>query len=148
MKANPTPLSEYVKMQELTGESDADLILRFLSENETEEEMVDAIVRLLKISINKKDQILNQSRVWIPEIVGFRKANRSKRVNTRTSSEREQILFDRLTCYFLLGMDIPDSVLEEAKSIIPNRERPFVIFNPMLEWLKEKYGIEFFKEEK
>lgn len=148
MKANPTPLSEYVEMQELTGESDADLILRFLSENEMEEEMVDAIVRLLKISINKKDQILNQSRVWIPTIVNNRKINKATEHRCAIPTEDEQILYDLLTSFFLLGMDIPDSVLEEAKLIIPNRERPFVIYNPMLEWLKEKYGIEFFKEEK
>ena len=44
---------------------------------------------------------------------------------------------------YLLNMELSDSLLEWAKETIPKLKTPSVIFRPALEWLKEKYGVEF-----
>lgn len=53
-----------------------------------------------------------------------------------------------LTDYYCLGMEIPENYLIQVKEVIPKMKLPTCIFIPMVEWLKDKYGIEFINKNK
>ena len=122
------PLREYVFLQDLLQENDIETIIRYLTENELELELVDIIVSLLKSSIHKKDDTLQRSRAWIPQLFANSSINTSKYVDLkkRTNAD-EQSLFDKLTAYYLLGMSIPEHDLEKAKEIIDSHQKNLAI---------------------
>ncbi len=50
---------------------------------------------------------------------------------------------NRIITLYLLDCELPESLLTWAKENIPNMNTPNIIFIPMVEWLKNKYSIEF-----
>ena len=69
-------------------------------------------------------------------------ANKSKKVVAPCQAK----MLDKLLTIFLLGMDIPSQYLDEVKATIPQMKIPQFIFVPMVEWLRDKYGIKFLEQ--
>lgn len=146
MERTIKPLKEYVRAADFTNKSDMEIIAQYILDNELQNECIDLLNTILKAMIAERDAILNRSRAWIPNIVGNSIMNASSsRAKWRTTREEQSVL-DQITCIYLLGMELNDDLQEKARMIFESRQRPFFAYTPMLEWLKEKYGIEF-KEE-
>lgn len=144
---NHKPLLEYIKIKSLYGWDDIDCVLCWLKDNDMCLEMADLIVSLLKTEISKQQATLTQARVWLPTLFTAEKMNnrtvkQKSGIYPKTTPE-EQALFNRLTAYHLLDMDIPEEDLKRAKEIIPNRTVPFMFYATTLEWLKKRYNLEF-----
>lgn len=139
-------LQEYIKIQGFTKQSDKEIIISYLLENDLETEMVDIIVELLKGKVAKMQDILTMSRAVIPSL--FSKANAKNPKEKLYVFAEEELLLNKLTAYFLLDMDVPETVLEKARKVIPNCKQTTICYVPMVNWLKEKYGIEFQQEKK
>lgn len=129
-------LSDYVKGMEAFGEDPLYIIQEYIKATGKEIEALGMVVALATNKSKKVEAQLNYARSWIPNKIDLARAN-----NKVTSCQAK--LLDRLTDIFLLGMDIPSQYLEEVKTTIPKMKMPQFIFVPMVEWLRDKYGIQF-----
>ena len=132
-------LSEYARAMEAFGEEPLYIIQEYLKETGQEIEALGMVVALAVSKSKKVEAQLNYARSWIPNKIDLARAN-----NKVTSCQAK--LLDRLTDIFLLGMDIPSQYLDEVKATIPQMKMPKFIFVPMVEWLRDKYGIRFMEE--
>ena len=99
------------------------------------------VVALAANKSKKVEAQLNYARSWIPNKVDLARANKNV-------TPCQAKLLDRLTDIYLLGMDIPSQYLDEVKATIPQMKMPQFIFVPMVEWLRDKYGIRFMEGKK
>ena len=129
-------LSDYAKEMESFGEDPLYIIQEYIKTTGKEIEALGMVVALAANKSKKVEAQLNYARSWIPNKVDLVRANK----NVTTCQAK---LLDRLTDIFLLGMDIPPQYLEEVKTTIPQMKMPQFIFVPMVEWLRDKYGIQF-----
>ena len=132
-------LSDYARKMEIFGEDPLYIIQEYIKTTGKEIEALGMVVALAVNKSKKVEARLNYARSWIPNKVDLVKAN--KKVTPCQAK-----LLDRLTDIFLLGMDIPSQYLEEVKTTIPQMKMPKFIFVPMVEWLRDKYGIRFMEE--
>lgn len=132
-------LSDYARDMEAFGEEPLYIIQEYLKETGQEIEALGMVVALAANKSKKVEAQLNYARSWIPNKIDLARAN-----NKVTSCQAK--LLDRLTDIFLLGMDIPSQYLDEVKATIPQMKMPKFIFLPMVEWLRDKYGIRFMEE--
>ena len=135
-------LKEYVDNQIYTGESDFEIIARYLLENQLESEGIDLITMILKGRIKEQQRTIDNARSWIPTMISNSRANRTGKPEYRTT-EDEEMMFTKLTCKYILEMDLSEEEIERAKEVFTNRKCPKVIFMPMVEWLAKKYKIKF-----
>lgn len=135
-------LKELVYMQALTGESDLDIIQRWFIENDMEQEGLKIIAELSYSKSNKIQQTLDYARMWLPYACAMPKQPRYAKKRHYYDKKTETNLIN-ITQYHLLKMSLPEFLLDWAKENIPQMERPFAYFQPTIDWLKEKYGIEF-----
>lgn len=133
-------LSDYAREMEAFGEEPLYIIQEYLKATGQEIEALGMVVALAVNKSKKVEAQLNYARSWIPNKIDLVKSN--KRITTDQAK-----LLDRLTDIFLLGMDIPSQYLEEVKTTIPQMKMPKFIFVPMVEWLRDKYGIRFMDKE-
>ena len=133
-------LSDYAKEMESFGEDPLYIIQEYIKTTGKEIEALGMVVALAVNKSKKVEAQLNYARLWIPNKVDLVKAN--KKVTPCQAK-----LLDRLTDIFLLGMDIPSQYLDEVKATIPQMKMPQFIFVPMVEWLRDKYGIRFMDKE-
>ena len=133
-------LSDYAKEMEAFGEDPLYIIQEYIKTTEQEIEALGMVVALAENKSKKVEAQLNYARSWIPNKIDLARANKNV---TRCQAK----LLDRLTDIFLLGMDIPSQYLDEVKATIPHMKMPQFIFIPMVEWLRDKYGIKFLEEE-
>ena len=133
-------LSDYAKEMEAFGEDPLYIIQEYIKATEKEIEALGMVVALAANKSKKVETQLNYARSWIPNKVDLVKAN--KKVTLCQAK-----LLDRLTDIYLLGMDIPSQYLDKVKATIPQMKMPKFIFVPMVEWLRDKYGIRFMDEE-
>ena len=134
-------LSDYARNMEAFGEDPLYIMQEYIKATEQE---IDALGMVVALAANKSKKVeaqLNYARSWLPNKVDLARANKNV---TRCQAK----LLDRLTDVFLLGMDIPSQYLDEVKATIPQMKMPQFIFVPMVEWLRDKYGICFMKGEK
>lgn len=134
-------LSDYAKNMEAFGEDSLYIIQEYIKATGKE---IDALGMVVTLAVNKSKKVeaqLNYARSWIPNKVDLARSNK----NVTTCQAK---LLDRLTDIYLLGMDIPSQYLDEVKATIPQMKMPQFIFVPMVEWLRDKYGIQFMKGEK
>ena len=134
-------LSDYARNMEAFGEDPLYIIQEYIKATGTE---IDALGMVVALAANKSKKVeaqLNYARSWIPNKVDLVKSNK------KITADQAKLL-DRLTDIFLLGMDIPSQYLEEVKTTIPQMKMPKFIFVPMVEWLRDKYGIRFMEGEK
>lgn len=134
-------LSEYARTMEAFGEEPLYIIQEYIKATGKEIEALGMVVALAENKSNKIEAQLNYARSWIPNKIDLVKSNK------KITADQAKLL-DRLTDIFLLGMDIPSQYLEEVKTTIPQMKMPKFIFVPMVEWLRDKYGIRFMKGEK
>lgn len=133
-------LSEYARAMEAFGEEPLYIIQEYLKATGQEIEALGMVVALAANKSKKVEAQLNYARSWIPNKIDLVKSNK------KITADQAKLL-DRLTDIFLLGMDIPSQYLEEVKTTIPQMKMPQFVFVPMVEWLREKYGIRFMDEE-
>ena len=133
-------LSDYARAMEAFGEEPLYIIQEYLKETGQEIEALGMVVALAVSKSNKIEAQLNYARSWIPNKIDLVKSNK------KITADQAKLL-DRLTDIFLLGMDIPPQYLEEVKTTIPQMKMPQFVFVPMVEWLRDKYGIQFIDEE-
>lgn len=134
-------LSDFARNMEAFGEEPLYIIQEYLKATGQEIEALGMVVALAANKSNKIEAQLNYARSWIPNKIDLARANKNV-------TPCQAKLLDRLTDIFLLGMDIPSQYLDEVKATIPQMKMPQFIFVPMVEWLRDKYGIQFMKGEK
>lgn len=133
-------LSDYAKEMEAFGEDPLYIIQEYIKTTGKEIEALGMVVALAANKSNKIEAQLNYARSWIPNKIDLVKSNK------KITADQAKLL-DRLTDIFLLGMDIPSQYLEEVKTTIPQMKMPQFVFVPMVEWLRDKYGIRFMDKE-
>lgn len=135
-------LSDYARKMEIFGEDPLYIIQEYIKTTGKEIEALGMVVALAVNKSKKVEAQLNYARSWIPNKVDLMRSNANKNLMPCQAK-----LLDRLTDIFLLGMDIPSQYLDEVKSTIPQMKMPQFIFVPMVEWLRDKYGIRFMDKE-
>lgn len=134
-------LSDYARNMEAFGEDPLYIIQEYIKATGKEIDALGIIVALAANKSKKVEAQLNYARSWIPNKVDLARANKNV-------TPCQAKLLDRLTDIFLLGMDIPSQYFDEVKATIPQMKMPQFIFVPMVEWLRDKYGIKFMEGEK
>lgn len=133
-------LSDYARKMEIFGEDPLYIIQEYIKATGKE---IDALGMVVALAANKSKKVeaqLNYARSWLPNKIDLARANKNV-------THCQAKLLDRLTDIFLLGMDIPSQYLDEVKATIPQMKMPKFIFVPMVEWLRDKYGIRFMDKE-
>lgn len=133
-------LSDYARNMEAFDEEPLYIIQEYLKATGQEIEALGMVVALAVNKSKKVETQLNYARSWIPNKIDLARANKNV-------THCQAKLLDRLTDIFLLGMDIPSQYLDEVKATIPQMKMPKFIFVPMVEWLRDKYGIRFMDKE-
>ena len=134
-------LSDYAKEMEAFGEDPLYIIQEYIKAKGKEIEALGMVVALAVNKSKKVEAQLNYARSWIPNKIDLARANKN------VTADQAKLL-DRLTDIYLLGMDIPSQYLDEVKATIPQMKMPQFIFVPMVEWLRDKYGIRFMEDGK
>lgn len=133
-------LSDFARDMEAFGEEPLYIIQEYIKTTGKEIEALGMVVALALNKSNKIEAQLNYARSWLPNKIDLARANKNV-------THCQAKLLDRLTDIFLLGIDIPPQYLEEVKTTIPQMKMPQFVFVPMVEWLRDKYGIQFMDEE-
>ena len=134
-------LSDFARNMEAFGEDPLYIIQEYIKTTGKEIEALGMVVALAANKSKKVEAQLNYARSWIPNKIDLARANKNV-------TPCQAKLLDRLTDIFLLGMDIPSQYLDEVKATIPQIKMPQFIFVPMVEWLRDKYGIRFMEDGK
>ena len=132
-------LSDYAKEMEAFGEDPLYIIQEYIKATEREIDALGMVVALAKNKSDKLERRLNYAKTWIPNKISLFEANSG-------ITMREAKTLDRLTDIYLLGMDIPPQWLDEVKTTVSQMETPKLIFVPMVEWLRDEYGIKFLEQ--
>ena len=142
-------LKQYVEMYGLHYdgiEGDLNAILAYAEDNEIEEQLAWLITQLMQTKIRNLRRVLNTAQSEIPSIFYGNSNFRAPKKKDRTTPE-EQDFLNRLTCKYLLGMELSEDDIKTAKETIPNRVRPFFLYHPFEEWLGAKYDIRYKEDE-
>lgn len=134
-------LSDFARNMEALGEDPLYIMQEYIKATGNEIEALGMVVALAANKSKNVEAQLNYARSWIPNKVDLARSNKNV-------TPCQAKLLDRLTDIFLLGMDIPSQYLDEVKATIPQMKMPKFIFVPMVEWLRDKYGIKFMEGEK
>lgn len=130
-------LSEFARNYELAGcEDPIKIISEYIIEVNRESDALTIIPTLAKARLDKTQKQLDYARVWIPNKCDLQKCNKDI-----TAQQAEML--ERLTDMYCLGLGISETYLDEVVNVISNMKRPAIVFSPMVEWLKDKYGICF-----
>lgn len=136
-------LSEYAKKMENNGYIDPiAIIMQYAIDTNQEYALLDIIVKTAKARAEKAENQLNYARTWLPYEIDVYEGNKGRQGERKVTKEEGKLL-SKLTKYCILGMEVPEKLLEEAKEVIPNMNVPFYMFIPAVEWLKDKYNIKF-----
>ena len=130
-------LKELVQRQDIVKHSDLELIKKWFIDNNAEQEGLTIIADLSKSKADKLETVLYNARLWIPNL-----PSTFEPLNTQISEEFAK-KFGIIVNIYLLDMPLEGELLKWAKETFPKYKTPTVIFRPALEWLKDKYSIEF-----
>lgn len=134
-KRNTATLRELVDMQPYTGETDMEIILKFLKSNECEEEAATLVFSLLRSKIDKLDCERRSVREWVSYLP-------SKYLYETYDLEIADRLHTLELDYLSNGNKLSKARLAWAKEYVPNIEMPKVYFQPLVEYL-DSVGIRF-----
>ena len=134
---NEVTLEQLIQSQKITGESDLDIIRDWFVLNNRESDGLSLIQNLAKSELEKVQKVLNNARMWIPNVPDMRTVLKKK------EEEPLAININKIVLYYLLGSDIPADLLKWAEDVIPDTPIPVVIYVPAVRYLDEKYGIRF-----
>lgn len=118
---------------------DIEIIKMWFIINNKESEGLSIISDLSKSQLEKLTAKFNYIQTWLPVLPDIYKSNNGK-IDRDTCDNLNQILK-----FHLLDIELNDVLLTWAKENIPKMKCPQIIFVPMINWLKEKYNIEFIK---
>lgn len=135
-------LKQFILEQKLTGESDLDIIKRWFTENDMEQEGLKIIADLSYSKSNKIQQTLEYARLWVPYACAEPKQPRYAKKRHYYDRKIETKLI-QISQYYMLKMPLSEVLLDWAKENIPKIERPFMYFQPTVDWLDKEYGIRF-----
>ena len=130
-------LKKLVDAQFMTNMTDLEVIKAWFTYNHCEQEGLTLIADLSKSKVDKLENVLINARTWIPVLPSVTD-NLKSEINEEFAKN-----FNKIVNIHLLDMELNDELLEWAKETIPKLKTPKTIFRPALEWLKDKYGIEF-----
>ena len=128
--------SQYVQFWESMGVEPLKIIEKYLVESKQEQAALEMIPRLAESQTNRVQRQLDYARTWIPIKVDTFACNKG------LTHEQAQML-NTLTDYYCLGLELSEDYLEKVRVAIPQIKKPLLVFVPMVEWLKETYGIKF-----
>ena len=134
-KRNTATLRELVDMQPYTGETDMEIILKFLKSNECEEEAATLVFSLLRSKIDRLDCERRSVREWVSYLP-------SKYLYETYDLEIADRLHTLELDYISNGSKLSKARLAWAKEYVPNIEMPKVYFQPLVEYL-DGMGIRF-----
>lgn len=132
-----TTLKELVDNQELTNDSDIQIIKTFFILNNMEEEGVDLIYQLTKSKIQKVKAKQAIGEEWITRLPS---EYLYENYNLKVANKLHKLELD----YLIHGGELTNTWLKWAKENVSNIIRPECYFNPLVEWLVGK-GIKFKK---
>ena len=132
-------LSEYVLQQTMTGETDLELITRFLTEENLQSEALMIIPTLARDKVKKVETKLNNVRSWAPYVMGLKLHNKKGTLTDEAAHKLEVIIL-----MFLCDLELDKTswIYEWAVENIPKMDIPFYFFRPTLDYLA-KYNIYF-----
>lgn len=125
-------LEELVEFKKLTGQSDIAVIRDFFIQNDMEAEAITMMADLSTIKMNKLNTRIRNFKTWAP-ILPSEYLYENYDLDTATRLHRMELAY--------LADDMK-TYLEWAKENIPKIKKPFVYFQPLVEYLKEQ-GIKF-----
>ena len=128
--------SEFARWCENMGLSPLQIIYEYLVQTNQEGDALEMIPKLAKRQTEKVQKQLDYARSWIPNKIDIFAGNKG------ITREQAKTL-DLLTDYFCLGMEVPEYYIEKARETVEHMKTPRFVFVPMVEWLRDKYGIEF-----
>lgn len=135
-------LSEFAKNYELAGYNDAIAIIReYIIKANRESDALAIIPTLAKAELDKIQAQLDFAREWITNKCDLQECNKG-------ITAQQAKMLDRLTDIYCLGLEISEIYIDEVEKVISNMKRPDIVFAPMVEWLKDEYGICFAEDEK
>lgn len=116
---------------------EVDIIERWFVENDFEDLGLSMIARLSAKKIKKLQDKLSFAQSWIPSKIDVN--CNEEFVNDKSTAD----MLNKIITYCMLSMPLPDSVLDWAKENIPNINVPHMFFMPTVQYLKDRYNIEF-----
>lgn len=128
-------LHELVAMQRLTEESDIQLIKRYFTENDMEEEGIQLITDLTKSQVSKlknKHHYIEEWGTMLPSAYLY------KTYDLDTANNLHMLELN----FLINGGSLSPGWLIWAQENVPTIKRPDAYFNPLVSWLK-KQGVEF-----
>lgn len=133
-------LAEYVLQQTMTGETDMELITRYITSENLQDKALMIIPTLAADRINKLNTKYENVRSWAPYVMGLKIKNKRGTLTDKTAHNLEVII---LMCLCDIELEKTTWIYEWAVENIPKMDIPFFFFRPAVEYLA-KYGI-FFK---
>ena len=132
-------LKQLMEEQKFTGMSDLSVIKMFFDANDMEEEGMDLIQELTKSKVAKLKRRQRQVEEWTSHLP-------SKYLYQNYDLDVADRLHTLELDYLSHGCELSDARLKWAKENIPNIEKPYFYFQPLVEYLDDK-GIRFKGEE-
>lgn len=136
---NMTTLKELVANQNLTGNTDIQIIKVFFTLNDMEEEGMDLFYALTKSKIEK---MKSKHHMSVERITYLSSRYLYETYNLEIADKLYQLELD----YLVHGGELTNIWLEWAQGNVPNIIKPEHYFFPLVDWLEER-GIKF-KERK
>lgn len=134
-------LKELVDMQQFTSKNDAEIIVDWFVRNGFESEGISMIAKISKSKMDKDEQQLNHIRSNSACPTSF--------YYSKPYPKESAVIFDYLTRAMQLGFDLNDEryaeSLDKLKDIVPNMNKPPMIWSDLYDYLHVK-GI-YFKNE-
>ena len=135
-------LSEFAKNYEMMGCDDPiKIISEYIIKANRGSDALAIIPTLAKAELDKIQAQLDYARSWIPNKCDLQECNKG-------ITAQQAKMLERLTDMYCLGLEISEIYIDEVEKVISNMKRPNIVFAPMVEWLKDKYGICFAEDEK
>ena len=124
-------LKQLIEEQKFTGLSDIGVIRTFFDMNDMEEEGMDLIQELTKRKVEKLKRRQRQVEEWTSHLP-------SKYLYENYDLDIADKLHNLELDYLSHGCELSSTRLEWAKENIPNIEKPYWYFQPLVEYLDSK----------
>ena len=117
--------------------NDKDIIVKYITDNNLEQEYIDLISKLVKSKVEKLEGQMSQKNFIIES-----SAMGLDSLLKHYKKDIALFLLDLQLCY-AVTFDFTEGLIEKAKEIIPTIEYPQWYFRDVLTHLYQKYGIKF-----
>lgn len=121
-------------LEDAVGLSDFELIKKYFVDNGLELEGIELLSDLAAAKAEKVQRQLDYARTWIPNLVDIRDYVPDRDIERR---------LNWIAQYTVLGLDLPDYLIEWARVTVPTMKVPKFYFMPAVQMLKDKYDVSF-----